>query len=156
MACSAIAIVTHYFWLAAFTWMMLFAFNIAKTFSGTGIAAARPKGGGSFWKYMILGWTNPSAVVGICIGLHLCQCTPIVFEYGNLEENTCFIRGSKAVLFTFVVPVSALLLLSISCFIFMAIHLRRQRSAGKLARRSGAAKEISYEVAIYLRVRNNF
>ena len=76
----------------------------------------------------------------------------MVFQYGSLEENTCFIRGSQAVLFTFVLPVSVLLLLSIGCFIHMAIHLGRQRSASKAARTGGTAEEVSYEVAIYLKV----
>ncbi|XP_072028789.1 uncharacterized protein [Amphiura filiformis] len=151
-ACAAWAVVTHFFWIAAFTWMMLFAFNIARTFSRRGVSTRRTSGGSSFWKYFSVGWAIPIVVIAVCIGMHFCNCTPITFHYGSLEENICFLRSTKAVLFAFVVPISVLLFLSITFFIFMAVHLRRQRSASKLARTGGAVEEISYEVSIYLRL----
>ncbi|XP_072028125.1 uncharacterized protein [Amphiura filiformis] len=151
-ACAAWAVVTHFFWIAAFTWMMLFAFNIAKTFSSRGVSARRNSGGSSFWKYFFIGWAIPTVVIAVCIGMHFCNCTPMTFHYGSLEENICFLRSSKAVLLAFTVPISVLLFLSISFFIFMAVNLRRQHSAGKLARTGGAVEEIAYEVSIYLRL----
>ena len=151
-ACSAWAIVTHFFWIAAFSWMMLFAFNIARTFARRGVSTRRP-GDRSFFKFMTFGWTIPSVVVAICLGLHFCKCTSIDFRYGNPDEKSCFLRGPKAVLFALVIPISILLLLSVSFFLFMAVQLRQRRSAGKMARTGTAAEQISYEAVIYLRVR---
>ena len=147
-ACTTWAVITHYFWIAAFAWMTIFAFGIAKTFSGS-LASGRRSDGGYFWKYMLFGWSIPSIVIIICIALHICGCTD--FSYGILEENVCFLHGN-AILYALVIPISVFLILSVSFFIFMAIHLRRQRSSSRLVRSGGTAEEISYEVAIYLRV----
>ena len=152
-ACTIVAILAHYFWIAAFTWMMTFAFNIAKTFSRQGAASRRSHGNSSFLKYSFFGWSLPVVVIGVCIGLHFCQCTSITFRYGNIVEGTCFLRGGQAILYSFVVPISVLLLLSIVFFTFMAIHLRLRRSESKMARSGGTVQEISFEVGIYLKVR---
>ena len=151
-ACAAWATVTHFFWIAAFTWMMLFAFNIARTFSRRGLAA-RGEGEHSLWKYMCLGWTIPTVIIVICLGLHFCDCASVYFHYGNVDTATCFLVGPNAVLYAFVIPISVLLALSISFFVFMAIQLRRQRNASKFARTGGTVEESSSELIIYLRVR---
>ncbi|XP_072028792.1 uncharacterized protein [Amphiura filiformis] len=89
-ACAVWAVVTHFFWIAAFTWMMLFAFNIARTFSRRGVSARRTSDGSSFWKYFFIGWAIPTVVIAVCIGMHFCNCTPMTFHYGSLKKTSAF------------------------------------------------------------------
>ena len=156
VACTTWAIFTHYFWLAAFFWMTLCAFDVAKTFSQQGRAPSDPPSQWRvFLKYSLISWGTPGVIIAICLGLHFGQFYSLEFRYGSLVDEMCFLRGSGAVLYAFVIPISTLVVASTCLFLVAAVYLRRQRQSSKIARAEKETDSATYEVSIYLRVRVN-
>ena len=157
-ACTTWAILTHYFWLTAFFWMALCAFDVARTFSQQS-RAPRLSDPSSQWrmflKYSLIGWSTPVLIIVMCLGLHFAQFQSFEFRYGSLIEEVCFLRGQGAVLYTFVIPISTLVVASTCLFLIGAVYLRRQRQSSKIARAEKETDSAAYEVFIYLRVRVN-
>ena len=118
IACTTVAVVGHFSWLAAFCWMTLFASVIAIGIDGST--------GHVFCKMFGFGWIVPAVAVGLCLWIHFCQCmNGVHISYG--EGVTCWLQGPEAVLFALVVPVTVLLLVCTIAFICGAIRVRKVR-----------------------------
>ena len=118
IACTTVAVVGHFAWLAAFCWMTLFASVIAIGIDGST--------GYVFCKMFGFGWIVPAVAVGLCLWIHFCQCmNGVDISYG--EGVTCWLQGPEAVLFALVVPVTVLLLVCTIAFICGAIRVRKVR-----------------------------
>ncbi|XP_069123527.1 uncharacterized protein [Argopecten irradians] len=115
--CTAIAIVMHYAYLAAFFWMNVMAVDIFLTFS-RGFAQSRPDSVQQFVWYSLYSWLTPAAVV----------CVAIIFDFAATESNSrpkygeaiCWISNSYALLYYFLIPSFVLVFINIVLFIFTA------------------------------------
>ena len=124
LTCVIVAVVSHYVWLAAFTWMTVvaivqsytFVINSKQLIEDTIANRLLPP---------ILGWGIPFAIVSITIALHVCKCTHVQFEYGGTDS--CWIVDPTANFIVFGVPVAVLQLVNYLSFVAMIVVLNTER-----------------------------
>ncbi|XP_033640568.1 uncharacterized protein LOC117300831 [Asterias rubens] len=150
-ACVFGAVVAHFAWLAAFCWMTVLSFNVARTISS--MVPRRGKNIGLDWAfilYMSLAWGLPFIIIIICLILHFCNCASADLIYAH--DDICWITDTTARVVAFVVPVSASLFISTCLFIFTIVYLRRTRQSTRAARRQGTVDAAREELSIYAKL----
>lgn len=134
--CTAFAIGIHYFFLAAFCWMNVIAFDLWMTFSNS----FRATGSGNrsakrLRLYHIYAWFVPLLIVCVAIALDF-----IDVDLGNNNfkpgygRDVCWIHTREALLLFFVGPLALLKLIDIVSFIFTAVHIAKAKRQGAMAR----------------------
>ncbi|XP_023931599.1 adhesion G protein-coupled receptor L2 [Lingula anatina] len=68
--CHVFAVLFHYFFLTTFSWMMNEAFNLYIKITYAAHSHGPVSESGSIWRYYILGWVVPGALVGALVGSH--------------------------------------------------------------------------------------
>ncbi|XP_072027145.1 uncharacterized protein [Amphiura filiformis] len=117
IACLSVAAVAHFAWLGAFGWLTLFASVIA--------IGVESKAAYLFCKMFVFGWIMPGVAIGVCLWIHFCQCMNVELSYGG--DTQCSLQGSEALLFSLVVPILVLLLVSTIAFICGVLRVRKIR-----------------------------
>ncbi|XP_068690966.1 uncharacterized protein [Montipora foliosa] len=112
--CTAVAIGLHYFFLAAFTWMSVIAFDTASTFQ---VQVKDPRKQAwdlkkTFIKYNVVGWAVPMATVVLCVTLDFSGTFHM--GYGK-QSQYCWISDKTAVAVAMVTPVSIALIFNAVC-----------------------------------------
>ncbi|XP_022088851.1 adhesion G protein-coupled receptor F5-like [Acanthaster planci] len=147
-ACVLGAVLAHFAWLAAFTFMTVIAVNVERSL--TSLIQRKELSSGVNWTlvaYMTLAWGMPFAIVVICLVLQYCDCTSLPVIYS--EGAVCWITDATVRLVVFVVPVGISLVSSTSLYVVTVVRLRQRRRATQIVRRQGRIEGATKEVAIY-------
>ncbi|XP_060599753.1 adhesion G protein-coupled receptor E3-like [Ruditapes philippinarum] len=135
--CIIFGILVHYFFLAAFCWMNVIAFDLWMTFSNRFMTpGSDSKGRKRFVRYSIYAWTLPTMIVG----------TALILDFVNFDEkfynfkpgygkNVCWISSRDALILFFAGPLAVFKLLDIISFISTAVHIARAKKEGAMATR---------------------
>ena len=108
LLCTALAVITHFSWLASFSWMTLIAADMTYVFAykpfnsaiGTSVSKLA-----STRYFHVLGWGIPCLIVATCVVLHIANPTGINFQYDD-QQGVCWISEVRANLIAFGVPVA--------------------------------------------------
>jgi hypothetical protein len=142
--CIVIAALTHFAWLASFSWMAALAFDTYWTMSVPVLIShlARER---RFRSYLGLCWGGPALLIAGCLLVGLTQ--PELMAY--TDGVYCWITGMRSLLVVFAVPVAIVLLLNGVLFVLTLRAIRRSIKAAKGAR---DASQVSSELWIYVRL----
>ena len=149
--CIAFAIITHYLWLAMFTWstisgvVLLQQFVIDKT--GASVETT------SFAVIVhVIGWGFPMLIVLITLSIHFCECTSFTI-YGRNE--LCWIQDGIVNLVAFGLPVSFSILTNGIILSTALISLRRSRQRSNIMQAKEKDEGRMREVIIFVKVSKN-
>ena len=128
-ACAALAAFQHYFWLVAFLWMNVLAFDISCTFadlkpSNVSHDSTRLR------LFALYAWGLPSVFVAVCLVLDL--GTNLSFSYGS--SAMCWIAGPRAVVYYFATPLAIVITANAVLFVRTVVGLRRALTIASNAR----------------------
>ena len=128
--CEAIAIVTHFLFLARFSWMTLLSAYIAKTFYSAWQMRQPIKDKKKQCARLILGMTVgysvPGALVVLCVCLNYTIKNSI--NYGRTPMGNCWIYRDKALYLAYVTPIAISILINLLLSIFSIAILKMVRS----------------------------
>lgn len=133
--CAALAVLTHWSYLAAFFWMNVMGFDICRTFAGQ-MMAHHNRGPGrgqrnTFRFYSLYAWGFPTLIV--IIGLVL-DFTHILDEYApQYGGHICWISNRSGLSIFFGIPMAALLLENLILFTVTVVSIFKQRRAAQYA-----------------------
>ncbi|KAL8559221.1 hypothetical protein ACOMHN_040345 [Nucella lapillus] len=131
VVCFVLASVSHFCWLAAFSWMTALAMLMTRTFfdgmaTNTGKQSAnevRKK----YKKCCIGGWGIPALLVGLLVVLDILEDSPFKVGYG---KPLC---GWMSQSYVFLVPVAVALAVNIICFLLTTVSIERTMRATRAA-----------------------
>ena len=128
-ACAAIAAFQHYFWLVAFLWMNVLAFDISCTF-----ADLKPSNVATDTNrlrfFAVYAWGFPAVFIAVCLVLDHTSNLP--FCYGS--STMCWITGHRAVVYYFATPLAVVITANAMLFVRTVVGLRRALSIASKAR----------------------
>ncbi|XP_045197991.2 uncharacterized protein LOC123552405 [Mercenaria mercenaria] len=136
--CTILGVLVHYFFLAAFCWMNVIAFDLWMTFSNRFLASGpENKGRKRFAIYSFYAWLLPVAIV----------CTAVILDFINIDETfqsfkpeygkrVCWLSSRYSLLLFFAGPLALCKLFDIVSFISTAIHISRAKKQGAIATRN--------------------
>ncbi|CAH1794754.1 unnamed protein product [Owenia fusiformis] len=107
--CHVFAIMFHYFFLSTFSWLMNEAFNLYIVITYAAHSHGEHQQEGTQWRYYIIGWILPGAMVGAFVGMH-------TDDY--YAPDMCWIAWQYVWLF--LGPVLGIIVISILVLIFTA------------------------------------
>ncbi|XP_074652895.1 uncharacterized protein LOC141907214 [Tubulanus polymorphus] len=115
LTCKIFAILTHYFFLAAFFWLSCLPVNATRAFKHR-VAPSPTKNLSVFLKYNAYAWLTPAALVSLGVLLDYYEATVTHFSpsYGN--GHVCWMANAMGHVFLFMIPVGFILFINISCF----------------------------------------
>ena len=128
-ACATIAAFQHYFWLVAFLWMNVLAFDISCTFADLKpfkVAAHSTR----LRLFAVYAWGLPAVFVAVCLVLD--HTSNIPFNYGS--STICWITGPRAVVYYFATPIAVVIMANAVLFVRTVVGLRRALSIASKAR----------------------
>ena len=128
-ACAAMAACQHYFWLVAFLWMNVLAFDISCTFADlkpSNVASDSTR----LRLFATYAWGLPAVFVAVCLVLDL--ATNLPFSYGS--STMCWIVGHRVVVYYFATPLAIVIAANAVLFVRTIVGLRRALSIASKAR----------------------
>ena len=132
--CIAFAAITHYFWLAAFTWMTLISAVMINTFV---VNRAKPirKSKMAYSVVLLTGWSTPLLIVLVLLSLQFCKlCSFDIVIYDGV--STCWLATPSINLYAFGIPVMISLTINVILLSILMISLRKARkTSNKLQHR---------------------
>ena len=149
--CIAFAAITHYFWLAAFTWMTLISTIMMDTFV---INPTKPlrKSITAFTVALFTGWGIPFLIILLLLILHFCEScfTSNINIYDG--DSTCWLATPTINLYAFGVPVVLSLSLNLVLLTITLISLRGARQASNRLQQKRQNKDAWNEAFVFLKV----
>ena len=121
--CVSVAALQHLFWMTTFLSSGAYAVNLVKLFKNTNDFTLVDSQ--TFWPIPVVTWIFAGFTVGICLALHFLGF-PV---YGLSHKDTCWFSSAEFFLWSFVVPISSILLLNICSFIIAITFFIKIRSA---------------------------
>lgn len=123
--CLTTAVLMHYFFLSAFAWMNVLAFDVWRTFSTTEATMHITSKRRSFLRYSAYAWGAP-------LGLVL---TSVILDYTEILDTdspyrpyyglvVCWISGRLALTYVFVIPIGLLIAANTALFSCTAWNIR--------------------------------
>jgi len=135
-ACRALAVLVHYFFMAAFCWMNVIAFDLWKTFSNKFATSGSGSAIKKLGYYSLYAWLTPLVIVCIAVTLDFGDFT---IKYPSLKprygERACWISSRDSLIVFFLGPLALCKLFDITSFVFTAVHIARANKQGAVARR---------------------
>ena len=132
-ACTAMAVIEHYFLIASFVSMSVIAFHTCKVFARRFLSHKMSQGHERklFYKYLLLVWLFPGIFVSTCVVLDGQDVAGI--GYGKIQF--CWLTEGNSYIYFVIIPIAVLLLFNVVAFVTAAIYLRRhaQNNAAKQA-----------------------
>ena len=125
--CIVIAIILHYVWLSTFIWMAVLSYDISTTTSIKSGLRGNEQKNKTFKLYTLCACCCPAVVVGICVCID--NLTSGQFQYGG--PANCWISGREALMYSFALPIAAILLFNVCFFIKTVIELKAAKKAAK-------------------------
>lgn len=125
IACKAVALLLHFFFMSAFTWMLM---------EGLALYLACTKGlhnyGDMRWKYCLIGWGLPVVIVVVSFGAEY-------HDYGNGAEKSCWLSTENGLIWAFMGPM--FLIVTLNVFVLVLV-MKVFLTLKTVARKSEAAK----------------
>ncbi|XP_014775026.1 G-protein coupled receptor Mth [Octopus bimaculoides] len=149
--CSTIAIMMHYFFLAAFFWMNVMSFDAWYTFSGFTPLRSTEKDTKRLVYYSLYAWICPLIIVTVSL---IFQYAPgnhgLSPEYG--KGFFCWITNIKSRLWLFAAPVIIILLLNICSFILTArgLYLASKNSSKYLEVKNKTKFKVYFKLSLLM------
>ncbi|KAL4233527.1 synapse assembly [Mactra antiquata] len=136
IACQIFAVLMHYFFLAAFSWMNVIAFDLLMTFSNTfGVGHRTRSSKKKFITYSIYSWCVPLIVVLSAVIVDYSIESDIIKEFKPLYGQVgCWISSKYALLLFFVGPLALLKLFDFIAFGIIVYHITKAKKQGAMAR----------------------
>ena len=135
--CLGLAAAMHYFWLAAFFWMNVLAFDIWRTFVYRANNKSSEQGRVCrFVAYSIYAWFMPAGIVAAALVLDFEVFDGVDYIYlPHYGKGSCWIVQKYALLFLFALPLAILLLTNIVFYLATVINLCRISQMAEVANR---------------------
>ena len=149
--CIAFAAITHYFWLAAFTWMTIISTIMIDTFVFNPAKPSR-KSTISFSMALLAGWGTPFLIILFLLFLHFCEScftSDIIIYDGDL---TCWLATSTINLYAFGVPVVFSLTTNLVLITITLISLRKARQTSNRLQQKRKKEEAWKEAVVLCKV----
>ncbi|XP_045197929.2 probable G-protein coupled receptor Mth-like 11 [Mercenaria mercenaria] len=132
--CISVAVLTHYFFLAAFCWMNVIALDLWITFSNKFMSGGSRRNKKRFLKYNLYAWMTPFVIVCSAVALNF---SPFDNEYATLKprygKDVCWISSKNGLFLFFAGPLALFKLFDVVSFVFTAIHIARAKQQGAMA-----------------------
>ncbi|KAJ8021000.1 G-protein coupled receptor Mth [Holothuria leucospilota] len=116
--CIIIGMLGHFFWLSAFVWMSVVAYDVRRTFGTSLPGSSELHGRRMLLLYVAIGWISPFVVVAICVFMQTYTTLPDRFSYGGSDWSVCWLRPGIANVILFGIPAFLCL-----CFNFMMFYV---------------------------------
>ena len=127
--CYILGLLTHYFYLAFFTWSNIMAYDLYAMFlilsnkklskNTKAVACSNEDDNRKrFIRYLIIGWTFPLLVILVLL------VNQYAFKYMAYSFNSCFISSQIDLLLFFILPVLIILLINIYYLVFSINSIR--------------------------------
>ena len=127
--CYILGLLTHYFYLAFFTWSNIMAYDLYAMFlilsnkklskNTKAVACSNEDDNRKrFIRYLIIGWTFPFLVILVLL------VNQYAFKYMAYSFNSCFISSQIDLLLFFILPVLIILLINIYYLVFSINSIR--------------------------------
>nr|XP_054761395.1 uncharacterized protein LOC129267793 [Lytechinus pictus] len=123
-ACAILSVVAHYVWLSVFTYMLLIAFELYRTFGRRKTKSTRGVKPSVFITYLTSAMAFPLLIIIPCLILHLLRRTSLT--YGDISRG-CWLGDASANLIAFVLPITLILVLNAVVFVATVYHLCTSR-----------------------------
>ncbi|XP_072043383.1 uncharacterized protein [Amphiura filiformis] len=132
-ACLIMACISHFTWLASFTWTTIIAINLLRVFSSTRVENEQRDGRQkSHYIVPACGWGIPLLIILACIGIDEADAFPI---YSRISP--CWMVNPTSNLLAFGVPVAVSQVINVILFVITVIvACRSQRRSRRLQRRN--------------------
>ena len=133
--CIAFAAITHYFWLAAFTWMTSISAVMLDTFVVNRTKPIR-KSIKAYTVILLTGWGTPLFIILVLLFLQFCElCSPSgIAIYDGVP--TCWLATPSINLYAFGIPVMISLAINMVLMSILMVSLRKAReTSNKLQHR---------------------
>lgn len=124
-ACKYIAVALHWLLLSAYSWCMIITFEMASTFRTLSLQSSRSEK--RIWNYCVFVIAVPTVAVGITLSLS--EFSNINIGYG--ESSYCWIKNYTALLYSYLIPVAAQVLITISLLLYVLKILYFQKKTTK-------------------------
>ncbi|XP_072046511.1 uncharacterized protein [Amphiura filiformis] len=152
--CVIFGAITHYYWLATFTWTTIlgaillhkFALNYTDT-SDVGLTSRLLQ--------QLLGWGLPLLIVALSVILHFCECLPPSLAVQVYDNTTCWLRVGNVNLLAFGIPVCLCLVTNIIMVTFTLIQLRKARQRSNVMQQKSKNENEWREFVLFGKVRSN-
>ena len=149
VVCQVVAILLHYLVLARFVWMSLLSLNVARHFyhAMKFIFSEERESWHNLILYMAVGWLSPLLVLIVTIPVN--YAIPGSVGYG--ENGLCWMNGTLAIIFSFIVPLTICILFTTGAFAFVCIILLKLHSTGesKELRNRTASRNCRVLIAVF-------
>ena len=151
-ACTVVAFLGHFFWLATVLWTAVLAFDLNRTFAFRS-KLRRVESDMRVVIVQVLFTVGVSMVIVVpCLIIHLCDCTDIPLWYGN--ERVCWIGNGYAILVAFGLPIGVIVLVNGVLFSFTVRGIRATKKQAQAALNDQTdAQKMRQELLIYVKVR---
>ena len=143
--CIVMAIVLHYVWLSTFIWMAVLSYDLSTTTPIKSGLRGNEQKNKTFKLYTLCACCCPAAVVGVCVCID--NSTSWQFQYGGQVHRS--ISGREALMYSFALPIAAILLFNMCFFIKTVIGLKRaKKDAKNIAKNQGNTSNLLVYVKI--------
>lgn len=130
--CSLNAIGTYYFFLAAFSWMLIISFDIWRSLkiATTELRVISGNQWRKFFIYSLCGWALPAKIVLIAVVVDLCPINLVNdrFKPHFGEGNACWFGNGQSLLIFFGLPVFIILICNLIFFLSSAFMIYSTQS----------------------------
>lgn len=148
-ACVAFAILMHYFFLCAFCWMNVIAFDVWMAFSHKFVSQRNTSGKSKrFYIYSLYAWCLPLFIVGVAISA---EYTSAYESYRpRYGDGVCWIASRYALLLFFAGPLGVLKLFDFVSFGFTVYHISNAKRQGALVRKGQSTNTFLINIRLSL------
>ena len=136
--CLIVAVMQHYFFLAAFAWMNVLGYDLVSTFNTLALSALKGRKNKCYVRYVLVAWVSPLLVVLPCLFLHF-------FGNGNFgygEKYICWLNGEMSLLVFFGIPLSISISINIVFFTYTAIRICKAAKDSQMVRKANSLELI--------------
>ena len=141
--CTAVAICLHFFYLAQFTWMSIFSFEMARNFhlASKFISDTTRKKCQLLLCYIIFGWTLPIFIGVICIGLNFSGRGLVLYGvFSDGRVGSCWINHFTSFIVAFLVPLLLSIVTNLVMFVIVTVLLcKASRNKSKQSKSNHSA-----------------
>lgn len=129
--CVVNAVITYYFFLAAFSWMLIMSFDVWRSLkiATKELRVSSGKQWRKFFIYSACGWLVPAKFVLVALLVDLCPMGEIGQTFQpNFGRDACWFNNGQSLVLFFIIPVFITLLCNVSFFIFSAVMIYSSHS----------------------------
>ncbi|XP_038051339.1 uncharacterized protein LOC119724383 [Patiria miniata] len=149
-ACTAVAVLGHFFWLATVLWTGVLAFSLNRVFASISQIRRIDADLRVYGLQAIFAFGGATLIVLPCLIIHLCGCADLPFWYGS--ESVCWIGNGYVNLVTFGVPIGLTVLVNTVLFILTIHGMRASKKLTQSVTDKSELQKMREELFIYIRI----